>query len=91
MTNRIDSDYAIGIALIAALVALLAVAVWMAIADAQEWETFKEAHHCKVVSKVEGDVFNTFGSDSKGGVVVGIGSTPDKTGWLCDDGVTYYR
>jgi hypothetical protein len=22
---------------------------------------------------------------------VGIGSTSGKTGWLCDDGITYYR
>lgn len=59
--------------------------------ESHEWERFSAAHACKVVAHVRGDVFNTVGVDAKGNVSVGIGSTPDKTGWLCDDGVTYYR
>lgn len=65
--------------------------LYACIAEAQEWEEFKNHHHCKVVSRIKGDVFNTVGADAKGNMVVGVGSTPDKTGWLCDDGITYYR
>lgn len=60
-------------------------------ANKAEWEKFKVDNNCKVTSKVSGDLFNTVGFDAKGGVVVGVGATPDKTGWLCSDGVTYFR
>lgn len=75
----------------AAIIALLALVVWAAIEDGRKWEAFKAERHCKAVAHIKGDVFNTFGTDSKGGMTIGIGSTPDKTGWLCDDGMTYYR
>lgn len=59
--------------------------------ESKEWEQFKIAHSCKVVAKVSGDVFNTYGIDGKGNLTVGIGTTSDKTGWSCDDGITYYK
>lgn len=68
---------------VAALVAL----VWALVVEAREWESFKQQHHCKVVAKISGSTFNTIGSDGK----IGVGTTPSKTGWACDDGVTYYR
>lgn len=74
-----------------AIVAVLGVTIYAIVKDSQEWETFKAAHSCKVVAKVKGNTFNTVGTDFKGNVTVGIASTSDKTGWLCDDGVTYYR
>lgn len=40
---------------------------------------------------MSGSTFNTVGVGSNGGVSVGIGSTPDKTGYQCNDGVTYWR
>lgn len=61
--------------------------VWAVIAEAREWETFRAAHECKIVGKMSGDVFNTF--DAKGNV--GIGFTSGKTGWSCNDGVTYWK
>jgi hypothetical protein len=61
------------------------------VASEKDWQQFAETHECKKVAHIKGDVFNTFGTDSKGNMTVGIGSTPDKTGWLCNDGVTYYR
>lgn len=59
--------------------------------EQEEWEEFKAHHACQVVARVKGDVFTTVGTGPKGQVVVGTGSTPDKTGWRCDDGITYYR
>lgn len=59
--------------------------------ESAEWETFKIDHACKVVAKVQGSVYNTVGVGPKGSPNVGIAVAPGKTGWLCDDGVTYYR
>ena len=75
----------------AGIVVLVAVVIAAAIHDSNEWDKFKIDHHCKVVGKMDGDVFNTFGVGSNGQAVVGIGTTPGKTGWLCDDGVTYWK
>lgn len=61
------------------------------VANERKWEAFKAKHHCKIVGKASGDVFNTVGIGANGQVTVGIGSTPDKTGWQCDDGMTYWR
>jgi len=75
-------------------VAFVAFIVWVWVlvtAEAKEWDAFKVAHACRVVAKVDGSVFNTFSVSPKGQMVIGVGSTPDKTGWLCDDGVTYYK
>ncbi len=59
------------------------------------WETFKVEHHCKITDKMAGDVdvnvglaLNTDGDLSQ---VVTVDETPSKTGWLCDDGVTYWK
>lgn len=79
------------VAIVAAIVVCIAALVAASVVDAKRWDAFKAAHYCKVVAHINGDTFNTFGFDSKGNSVVGIGSTPSKTGWLCDDGVTYYR
>lgn len=55
--------------------------------EAQIWETFKQEQHCRVVSS--STPTTTTGFDTSGNFVVM--TTPGKTGWLCDDGVTYYR
>lgn len=69
--------------------------IWLmvhrAMVDAREWEKFKAAHACKVVAQVPGETFNTIGFGASGAAVIGIGSTSAKTGWLCDDGITYYK
>jgi hypothetical protein len=63
----------------------------LAVYEIRLWDEFREKHKCRVVAHVSGDVINTFGVGANGQVVVGIGVTPSKTGWLCDDGKTYYR
>lgn len=72
-------------------VALVGLIVAAAYYDAKQWDEFKAAHECKVVAKVSGDWINTTSVDAKGNVTTGLTRTADKTGWLCDDGVTYYR
>lgn len=55
--------------------------------EIKKWDEFTIAHHCKIVSHTSGDVFNTIDANGK----IGIGITDSKTGWLCDDGITYYK
>lgn len=73
--------------------ALFVLMVFLIVVDANQWEEFRTKHNCKKVGHMRGDVFTTVGPSigGQGGVAIGVGSTPDKTGWLCDDGMTYWR
>lgn len=69
------------------VVFILAFSVWAINEDNNEFKAFAKEHECKVVGKI------------RGGVATGIGSNgtlttfveDDKTGYLCNDGVTYWR
>ncbi len=66
---------------------LVVVGLLLTIQEANDWAEFKEAHHCKVVGKIKGDISYGIGSDGKSTTII----NPDKTAWQCDDGVTYWR
>jgi hypothetical protein len=68
-------------------IGLLVVGVWALVVDVRDWEAFKASHECRIVGKMHGEMINTF--DTKGNI--GIGFTSGKTGWSCNDGVTYWR
>ena len=70
---------------------LIGGAVWAVIEEGEKWDTFKIEHRCKVVSKTSSSVANTYGTGSKGEFTTGVIVIHGKTGWLCDNGVTYYR
>lgn len=57
------------------------------IKDHQDWERFKIEHKCKIVSKSASTIGTGFSSN--GQVITTVES--GKTGWLCDDGITYYK
>ncbi len=76
-------DAAIGLVILA-LFALLVVGLVM---EAKEWNAYKAAHNCKVVGKMDGS--HGFGISTSGKGVTTY--TPGKTGWLCDDGITYWK
>lgn len=80
----------INVGIVTTIVLLVGMVLYV-IDDGKKWEAFKVAHECKKVAHITGDVFNTIGIGANGQVSVGIGSTPDKTGWACNDGITYYR
>lgn len=66
-------------------------AVCAAIQSERDWAVFSQLHECVRVGHMSGSAFTTVGVGANGGVAVGVGSTPDKTGWKCNDGVTYWR
>ena len=70
---------------------LIAVFVVGAVQEEREWDSFKVAHQCKVVAKVDGSSSTAIGFSTSGNMVVTPVYTPGKTGWLCDDGITYYK
>lgn len=74
-----------------AIVAVLVLAVQQAARESARWEKFKADHACRIVGHMDGSTFNTFGLDARGNTSIGIGSTPGKTAWLCDDGITYWK
>lgn len=55
------------------------------------WEQFLVEHNCRVVARISGStgVGPTIGAN--GNIGVATISVPGKTGWLCDDGITYFR
>ena len=65
--------------------------IWAANDSANKWDAFASLHNCKLVATVQGEIFNTYGYDMRGNFSVGVGNTSSKKGYLCDDGVTYYR
>lgn len=77
--------------LIAIIVAIIGLFIWINIQDDKQFEKFKVEHHCKLVAHIEGDITPGFGVSSSGKSIMTTNFNSDKDGWLCDDGVTYYR
>jgi hypothetical protein len=80
---------------VAAVVAVLAATMVVAQREQEQWAHFSAAHQCKVVGKMTGSVISTISTTigAKGQVLPTVGTAvePDKTGYLCDDGITYWR
>lgn len=74
-------------------VILIPLSIYGSIEEAKQWSEFKSSHNCKIVGKEKGHLQTGVGPvmSGSGGVAVIITSTPDKVGYLCDDGVTYWR
>jgi len=73
--------------LIAGFAVLMVLVVIGTVAEQQEWEKFKRLHQCHISGKMDGDV--NFGMSTSGNMVTTV--TPDKTGWTCNDGITYWK
>ncbi len=74
------------VGVIAFVIALLGLAVWACNKDAKEWAAFSKAHACKLVGVTDGHVSTGFA----GGKVVTT-YTSGQNGYLCNDGVTYWK
>lgn len=78
----------------AASVLLLPYCFYLTIEDQKTWNEFKTDHHCRVVGKMSGSISTGvgFAPTSNGvSVIPVIEFEEDKIGYLCDDGVTYWR
>ena len=83
------------LAVMALLLALIPLSIWAALEEQKEWEAFSSEHYCKVVGRMTGGSQTGVGygvtNNGKFGTIVTTTTTPGKTGYLCDDGVTYWR
>lgn len=63
--------------------------------EAKQWAQFKVDHKCRVTQEMQGDlnvgVTTTTGQNGYVSVSPVITTSPDKVGWLCDDGITYWK
>ncbi len=91
--NRVAGFTLIEALIAVAIVAIVAVAIVGTIQSEKKWNAFRAAHACKVVGQMDGSTSTGVGPNmgGSGGVSVVLVSNPGKTGWLCDDGVTYWR
>ncbi|ATR02114.1 TPA: hypothetical protein ACMEXA_004815 [Klebsiella variicola subsp. variicola] len=79
-----------GIALLGGVISVLVVLVLASDQKEQEWRDWA-TEHCKVIEKREGATTTGVGVSLKGQAGVFIGGEPDQTGYLCDDGITYWK
>lgn len=72
-----------------------AAVIWVMLEDHKRWENFKAEHECKIVGYMDGDLSTGIGygmtTGGQFGTVITATSTPSKTGWLCDDGMIYWK
>lgn len=73
------------------MIGLVAFALHANVEERKRWDAFRTTHECKIVSKIEGQTFTTYGVDSKGNTTRRTASTRAQTCWACNDGVTYCR
>lgn len=63
--------------------------VWAILAGAKDWTQFRTDHHCRVVGQMDGST--GIGPNMSGNGGVSVVFIAGKTGWLCDDGITYWK
>jgi len=83
------------LALIILTVLSIPLLIWAKVEESRQWETFSAAHECKVVGQMSGSAQPGLGfgvaANGQVGTVITTTSIPSKTGYLCNDGVTYWR
>lgn len=88
-----DSEKLVMTGLVLLVVGLIALGIWAEHKEQQKWEQFAVEHNCKEVEYMKGSTVTGVGPSvgGNGGIAVTVGRTPDKVGYLCDDGKTYWR
>lgn len=83
------------LAMLVLLLTLIPICIVAGVQEEKRWNAFQKEHKCKVVGRMSGGVLTGvgtgIGSNGQVGTIVTTTVEPDKTGWLCDDGVTYWR
>jgi hypothetical protein len=83
MLNETEGRIFLVIALVA--IAIMTFAVAGALEEGKQWQQFAADHDCVKVEQIKGNVLIGMGT------VVTTTVEPDKIGWRCNDGVTYWR
>ena len=78
------------LAVVAIALLLIPLGIYAEWQNVQAWDSYRVDHNCKVVGKTSPTVGVgvTTGPNQIGPVIL---TSPGKTGWQCDDGVTYWR
>lgn len=81
--------------LLLAFISLIPLSIWATVEEERDWNEFAAIHNCRKIGEIKGAVQSGIGYGVTGngntGMIVTTTTTPDKTGWLCDDGATYWR
>lgn len=82
----------VGKLILVTCIVLLSVALlYVNTCEVAAWNKFSTQHNCQVVNRTNGQIFNTHRIDSSGNSVRDSYSTSGKTGYACNNGITYYR
>ncbi len=81
----LDDGWGIGLLLVG-LLGMIAYGAWYSHKEQVKWDAYA-AVHCKVIGKMDGEYANSL--DGRGNV--GVVYVPGKTGYQCDDGLTYWK
>jgi hypothetical protein len=77
------------------LILLIPASIASRIKEQKEWGQFAVTHNCKKVGHIKGhtSIGSGVGVTANGrvGTVMTTTTAPDKNGFACDDGVTYWR
>ena len=76
---------------ILAATVLFATSAYMDTEEQHQWEAFKTSHACKAVAHINGAPVPYGAVDVSNKADVGPSFPVEKTGWQCNDGITYYR
>lgn len=79
------------IAVVAGIIAIIGLIIFLEIKEQREWSQFVVDQNCKVVGRERGSTNVGYGVTTSGQMGAVFTTTASKTGWLCDDGVTYWR
>lgn len=84
-------EWKIEFVIIVAMLILIVLSIKMAVDDERQWVAFRDSHQCRVVGEMAGSLTTGTGISSKGEISMVTTVEPDKIGWLCSDGKTYWR
>lgn len=81
----------LGVLIVVGFVVSLGAFISLSLVEEGKWREFMIDHECKKVGEISPSTSTGFGVSSNGSVSFVPISNPGKTGYACNDGVTYWR